>query len=158
MVAMIDHLSIQCADVAASAAFYDTVLATVGGSRIMDFGEVIGYGVPPMPDFWIGPRATGDGFRESHIAFSAPDRAAVRAFFDAAVGGRRRGAPRAAGVARVPPDLLRRVRRATPTATTSRRSATRPNSGRQRPRAARTRSTTSAAQPHDSVTPAPPCP
>ena len=26
-----------------------------------------------------------DGFRESHVAFSAPDRASVRAFFDAAV-------------------------------------------------------------------------
>jgi catechol 2,3-dioxygenase-like lactoylglutathione lyase family enzyme len=86
MGAMIDHLSIQCADVAASAAFYDTVLATVGGLRIMDFGEVIGYGVPPMPDFWIGPRSTGQGFRESHIAFAAPDRAAVRAFFAAATG------------------------------------------------------------------------
>jgi catechol 2,3-dioxygenase-like lactoylglutathione lyase family enzyme len=86
MVAMIDHLSIQCADVETSAEFYDTVLATVGGARIMDFGEVIGYGVPPMPDFWIGPRATGEGFRESHIAFSAPDRVAVRAFFAAATG------------------------------------------------------------------------
>ena len=82
---MIDHISIQCADVAASATFYDAVLATVGGERVMDFGEVIGFGTPPMPDFWIGPRATGDGFRESHIAFSAPDRAAVDAFFDAAV-------------------------------------------------------------------------
>ena len=81
---MIDHLSIQCADVATSAAFYDAVLAPVGGERVMDFGEVIGFGVPPKPDFWIGPRSTGDGFRESHIAFAAPDRAAVRAFFDAA--------------------------------------------------------------------------
>jgi catechol 2,3-dioxygenase-like lactoylglutathione lyase family enzyme len=80
---MIDHLAIQCADVAASAAFYDVVLATIGGTRLMDFGEVIGYGVPPMPDFWLGPRSTGEGFRESHIAFSAPDRAGVRAFFDA---------------------------------------------------------------------------
>jgi catechol 2,3-dioxygenase-like lactoylglutathione lyase family enzyme len=86
MVGMIDHVSIQCADVAATAAFYDTVLATIGGSRVMDFGEVIGFGVPPMPDFWIGPNQTGEGFRESHLAFSAPDRAAVRAFFDAAVG------------------------------------------------------------------------
>ncbi len=83
---MLDHLSIQCADVAASAAFYDVVLATVGGRRILDFGQVIGFGVPPMPDFWLGPRSTGEGFRECHIAFSAPDRAAVVAFFDAAVG------------------------------------------------------------------------
>ena len=82
---MLDHVSIQCADVAASAAFYDTVLAKIGGQRLMDFGEVIGFGVPPMPDFWIGPRQTGDGFRESHLAFTAPDRDAVRAFFDAAV-------------------------------------------------------------------------
>ena len=81
---MIDHLSIQCADVAKSAAFYDAVLAPLGGVRIMDFGEAIGFGVPPMPTFWIGPRQTGEGFRESHIAFQAPDRGTVRAFFEAA--------------------------------------------------------------------------
>ncbi|MDQ3932342.1 MAG: VOC family protein [Actinomycetota bacterium] len=84
---MIDHVSIQCANVAASAAFYDAVLAPLGGERIRDFGEVIGFGVAPKPDFWIGPRTTGEGFRESHIAFAAPGRAAVRAFFDAAVSG-----------------------------------------------------------------------
>lgn len=77
---MLDHLSIQCSDVAASSAFYDAVLATIGGTRVMDFGEVIGYGVPPMPDFWLGPLDSEDGFRESHIAFTAPDRAAVDAF------------------------------------------------------------------------------
>ena len=82
---MLDHLSIQCADTTASAAFYDAVLAPLGGRRVMDFGPVIGYGVPPMPDFWIGPHSTGDGFSESHIAFSAPDREAVRAFLAAAV-------------------------------------------------------------------------
>ena len=81
---MLDHVSIQCADVAASAAFYDAVLATIGGKRILEYGDVIGYGVPPMPDFWLGPRRTGEGFRESHIAFLAPDRATVRAFFEAA--------------------------------------------------------------------------
>lgn len=81
---MLDHLSIQCTDAAASAAFYDRVLATIGGQRVMEFGPVIGYGVPPKPDFWIGPLTTGDGFRESHIAFTAPDRAAVRSFFEAA--------------------------------------------------------------------------
>ena len=82
---MLDHVSIQCADPSASAAFYDAVLAPLGGQRVMEFGPVVGFGVPPMPDFWIGPHETGDGFRESHLAFTAPDRAAVQAFFDAAV-------------------------------------------------------------------------
>ena len=50
----------------------------------MDFGEVIGYGVPPRPTFWIGPHQTGQGFRESHIAFVAESREAVDAFFEAA--------------------------------------------------------------------------
>jgi catechol 2,3-dioxygenase-like lactoylglutathione lyase family enzyme len=82
---MLDHLSIQCADVPSSAAFYDKVLAPLGGKRVMDFGEVVGFGVPPKPDFWIGPRTTGEAFRECHIAFTAPDRAAVDTFFKSAV-------------------------------------------------------------------------
>ena len=81
---MIDHLSIQCADVAASAAFYDAVLAPLGFGRVMDDEEAIGFGAPGNPEFWLGPRTTGAGFRESHIAFTSPDRASVRAFFDAA--------------------------------------------------------------------------
>ncbi len=101
---MLDHLSIQCADVAASAAFYDAVLAPLGGERVMDFGEVIGYGVPPMPDFWLGPQTTGEGFRESHIAFVAPDRAAVRAFADVAAAAGAEVLHRAPRVARVPPE------------------------------------------------------
>ena len=83
--AMLDHLSIQCADVAASAAFYDKVLAPLGGGRVMDFGAVIGFGIAPKPEFWLGPHDSGDGFRESHIAFVAPNRGAVDAFFAAAV-------------------------------------------------------------------------
>jgi catechol 2,3-dioxygenase-like lactoylglutathione lyase family enzyme len=69
---------------AASAAFYDAVLAPLGGKRIMDFGVAIGYGTEGKPDFWIGAQSTGEGFRESHIAFIAPTRATVRAFFEAA--------------------------------------------------------------------------
>jgi len=83
---MLDHLSIQCADVAASATFYDTVLAALGGSRVMDFGAVIGFGVGDTPTFWIGPLTAGAPNREIHVAFAAEDRAAVRAFFAAAVG------------------------------------------------------------------------
>ncbi len=82
---MLDHVSIQCADVAASGAFYDAVLAPLGGVRLMEFAESVGFGAGGKPEFWIGPRVTGEGFRECHLAFSAADRAAVTAFYDAAV-------------------------------------------------------------------------
>lgn len=81
---MLDHLSIQCADVNKSAAFYDTVLATLGGGRAMDFGEVIGYGIGGRPTFWLGPGSSGEANREVHIAFGAEDRPTVDAFFVAA--------------------------------------------------------------------------
>ena len=83
---MLDHVSFQCADIPTSAAFYDAVLAPLGGVRMFDVEDGIGYGVPPMPQFWISRHRTGDGFRESHIAFAAADRATVDAFFAAAVG------------------------------------------------------------------------
>jgi len=82
---MIDHVAIQCADVSASARFYDAVLVALGAGREMDFGETVGFGRDGHPEFWLGPQATGEGFRECHIAFSAPDRASVVAFFEAAV-------------------------------------------------------------------------
>ena len=82
---MLDHLGIQCADLAASAAFYDAVLAPLGGTRVVDLGVSIGYGIAPKPSFWLERHMTGDGFRESHIAFTAADRETVRAFFAAAV-------------------------------------------------------------------------
>ncbi|HEY7008298.1 MAG TPA: VOC family protein [Jatrophihabitantaceae bacterium] len=80
---MIDHFGFQAADLNASAAFYDRVLGVLGHRRVMDFGEAIGYGTD-TPNFWISRQQTGDGFRESHIAFAAPDRASVDRFFAAA--------------------------------------------------------------------------
>jgi catechol 2,3-dioxygenase-like lactoylglutathione lyase family enzyme len=81
---MLDHMEIQCSDLAASAAFYEAVLEPIGGSRIMEFEGAVGYGVAPMPSFWIGEHRTGTGFRETHVAFTAPNRAAVDAFFEVA--------------------------------------------------------------------------
>jgi catechol 2,3-dioxygenase-like lactoylglutathione lyase family enzyme len=81
---VLDHVSVQCADVAASAAFYDAALAPLGGARVMDFGEVVGFGVGAKPTFWIGPLASGGPNREVHLAFAGADRAAVDAFFAAA--------------------------------------------------------------------------
>lgn len=82
---VLNHLSIQCQTPGKSAAFYDAVLAPLGGAPITEFGGAIGYGVGGMPSFWIGPLASGGANREVHIAFDATDWAAVRAFFDAAV-------------------------------------------------------------------------
>ena len=80
---MFDHISIQTQDPLASAAFYDAVLAPLGAGRVLDFGEIIGYG-SAGPAFWLGP-TTGGEAREVHIAFTAEDRATVDAFHEAAV-------------------------------------------------------------------------
>ncbi len=83
---MIDHFSINCADLDASKRFYDTVLATLGFTRQMDFDVAVGYGAAGKPDFWIGRYDDMPANRENHIAFAAADAAHVRAFHDAAVG------------------------------------------------------------------------
>src|SRR3954447_21545804 len=87
MTRMIDHLGINCADLAVATAFYDRVLGVLGHRRLMDYGVAIGYGTD-HPSFWLsaqpaqGPAAGPN--REIHVAFRAPDAAAVRAFFEAA--------------------------------------------------------------------------
>ena len=129
---MLDHLSIQCADVEASQAFYDAVLEPLGGGRVMEFGGVVGYGVGR--EAVVLDRAARRGApespnREVHVAFVASDRAAVRAFFEAAV---------AAGAEvlhepRLWPEYHPRTTArscAIRTATTSRPSATRPKADR----------------------------
>jgi catechol 2,3-dioxygenase-like lactoylglutathione lyase family enzyme len=82
---LLDHLSLQCVDPVASAAFYDAVLHPLGATRLMEFGPVIGFGVEGMPSFWLGPLESGGPNRAVHVAFAAADRVAVEGFFDAAV-------------------------------------------------------------------------
>ncbi len=54
---------------------------------------VLGYGVPPKPDFWITEGAPNTP--HVHIAFSADTHAMVDAFYEAAIaaGGEDHGAP-----------------------------------------------------------------
>lgn len=85
---MIDHLGINCADLARSATFYDAVLGVLGHQRLLDYDVAIGYGTD-KPDFWIGRQpeegpASGPN-REIHLAFTASSADEVRAFFAAAV-------------------------------------------------------------------------
>ena len=81
---MIDHLSINCADIEASRRFYDTVLGVLGHSRVMEYGDFVGYGTD-KPDFWISTFEGVGPNREMHLAFEAPDADHVRAFVAAAV-------------------------------------------------------------------------
>ncbi|MGH9129334.1 MAG: VOC family protein [Acidimicrobiales bacterium] len=86
---MLDHVGIQAADVEASLAFYLRTFAPIGMREMMRFehgGEIfVGVcGPEGIPSFWLGP-ATGSEARELHVAFSAPDRAAVDAVRDAAM-------------------------------------------------------------------------
>ncbi len=83
-VGMIDHFGINCLDLPASARFYDGVLGVLGHRRVMDFGVAIGYGTEG-PAFWISTFDEVGPNREVHVAFVAPDAAAVRAFHAAAL-------------------------------------------------------------------------
>jgi len=84
---MLDHVSIQVTDVAASRAFYERLLAPLGISVQMDFGAVLGFGTPEFPFFWLGlPEDPASPIgRGIHLAFTAPDRETVRAVHRAAV-------------------------------------------------------------------------
>src|SRR5580700_7994543 len=89
--AMIDHIGVAVSDVAKSKAFFQAALAPLGYKVVMDFGEAAGLGADGKPDFWI---ASGKPAATSHIAIVAANRAAVKAFYDAAIaaGGRDNGA------------------------------------------------------------------
>lgn len=86
---MLDHLGIQVQDVAASLAFYTRVFKPLGMREALRFpvGDsfVVGLAAGDCgPEFWLSPAARPEA-REAHIAFRAPDRAAVDAVHEAAV-------------------------------------------------------------------------
>ena len=82
---MLDHLALQVLDLEAACAFYDAVLAPLSGRRLLEFPGVVGFG-DRFPSFWVGQAADRIPNRPVHVAFTAPDRDAVAAFFTAAVG------------------------------------------------------------------------
>jgi catechol 2,3-dioxygenase-like lactoylglutathione lyase family enzyme len=96
---MIDHLGFSVSDYDRSKAFYAEALAPLGYTLIMEVGEVgsghraAGFGRGGKPDIWIGEEGGLAG--ELHVAVTADDRAAVDAFYRAAIaaGGRDNGPP-----------------------------------------------------------------
>lgn len=97
---MIDHVSIPVRDLAASARFYEPVLATLGFTRLRDRPATVGFG-HAYPEFWLNLRPrqgiAGDGAHldGAHVALRAPGAAEVDAFHAAALaaGGACDGAP-----------------------------------------------------------------
>jgi catechol 2,3-dioxygenase-like lactoylglutathione lyase family enzyme len=98
---MLDHIGFAVTDLAQAQAFYDTALAPLGIGALVTVtteqtgGDAhVGYGSDDKAYFWIGDGATPLSGR-LHVAFTAPDREAVDAFYAAAMsaGGRDNGAP-----------------------------------------------------------------
>jgi catechol 2,3-dioxygenase-like lactoylglutathione lyase family enzyme len=97
---MIDHMSLPVSDYARAKAFYVNALAPLGYGIAMEVapepsgGEsYVGFGNDGKPYFWLAPN---DGPQSRiHVAFVAKDRAAVDAFYPAALaaGGKDNGAP-----------------------------------------------------------------
>jgi catechol 2,3-dioxygenase-like lactoylglutathione lyase family enzyme len=82
---MLDHLSLQCADVGAAADFYARVLAPCGVRELMRYegpgGAVVGLcGPDSFPRLWLGA-AVDTGVRPVHLAVTAPSRGAVDEVF-----------------------------------------------------------------------------
>jgi catechol 2,3-dioxygenase-like lactoylglutathione lyase family enzyme len=83
---MIDHVSLQVADVPASRVFYEALLTPLGMAVGVsdDDGPVVGFFGPDPGSLWLGPARSAQE-RELHLAFRAADRESVQAFHDAAV-------------------------------------------------------------------------
>jgi catechol 2,3-dioxygenase-like lactoylglutathione lyase family enzyme len=88
---IIDHLGFGVSDYARAKAFYLEVLAPLGITLVMEVrpeqseGKVwaCGFGKGGKPEFWIG--SDGKTTPPAHVAFVTESRAAVRAFFEAAL-------------------------------------------------------------------------
>jgi catechol 2,3-dioxygenase-like lactoylglutathione lyase family enzyme len=94
---MLDHVSIAVRSLAASAAFYDKVLAPIGHRRLIERQATIGFG-KAYPELWLNARpgmapvAPDSG---AHVCLRARSVEVVTAFHDAALaaGGVSDGAP-----------------------------------------------------------------
>jgi catechol 2,3-dioxygenase-like lactoylglutathione lyase family enzyme len=72
---MIDHVSIAVRDLAASAAFYEAVLASLGHARLIERPHTIGFG-KRYPEFWLNHRpgmAAVAADTGVHVCLRAPE-------------------------------------------------------------------------------------
>lgn len=94
---MFDHVSYGVKDLAAAGRFYEAALQPLGYKRLYESAETIAYG-DRHPQLWLAQSRTpvpADLHNGLHICFQAPNRAAVDAFYQAALkaGGKDNGPP-----------------------------------------------------------------
>jgi catechol 2,3-dioxygenase-like lactoylglutathione lyase family enzyme len=90
---LIDHIIVSVSDLEAGRRFYEQALAPLEYRIVMEFDGGCGFGILQKPDFFI---RRGDRTAPPvHIAFASRDRAAVDAFYEAAIaaGGIDNGKP-----------------------------------------------------------------
>jgi catechol 2,3-dioxygenase-like lactoylglutathione lyase family enzyme len=105
---MIDHMGLGVSDLARATEFYLKALAPLGYGIVMEVsaaetghGATVGFGPPGKPQDFQGGKPSfwiGEGMRPAspiHVAFLAPSRASVDAFYRAAIaaGGKDNGKP-----------------------------------------------------------------
>jgi catechol 2,3-dioxygenase-like lactoylglutathione lyase family enzyme len=97
---VIDHIGLAVSDLERAKAFYSNALKPLGIGVIMEVSAEetgaaahAGFGKDNKAFFWIGSGAGPKG--GAHVAFTAPTRAEVDAFYRAALGagGKDNGAP-----------------------------------------------------------------
>ena len=94
---MIDHVSLSVRDLAASAAFYERLLAPLGYRKLVERPAAVGFG-KKYPELWLNLRsdmAPASSNPGAHVALRARSEDAVRAFHAAALaaGGASDGEP-----------------------------------------------------------------
>jgi catechol 2,3-dioxygenase-like lactoylglutathione lyase family enzyme len=90
---VIDHVTLNVADLESTKAFYEQALKPLGYELAMEYLEGCGFGAPGKPDFFLARR--GEPSAPVHVAFASADRNTVQAFYEAALaaGGHDNGPP-----------------------------------------------------------------
>ena len=97
---MIDHIGLHVSDIARATEFYLKALAPLDYGLVMQVSAedtcgapAVGFGADQKPSLWIRQGEPKSG--PMHVAFVAPNRAAVDAFYEAAIraGGKDNGIP-----------------------------------------------------------------
>lgn len=90
---MIAHTSLPVSNYPVAKKFYTAVLATLGYTNNMEYGEAAGFNDGKNTDFWIA--ANEKGVVPIHVAFEAKSKEAVENFYNTALqnGARDNGGP-----------------------------------------------------------------